>query len=79
MSDACFEGYHCCDRPMEAVRLPTLAGDRVVAWLCDCGIWRHATSPHRDADLRAKVAARMEEYVPMVLAYKAAAAASNQT
>lgn len=63
MSDASFEGYHC-HGPMRALFLRDLAGDVLgadtcVAWLCACGVWRHATSPHRDAALRSAVEERM--------------------
>jgi hypothetical protein len=58
MSDASFSGY-TCHGDLVPVRIDQLAGARVVAWWCRCGVWRHASSPHRDAELRAVVAVRM--------------------
>lgn len=66
MSDPCFEGY-TCHGPMAAIRLrdlvhpdaPVMVEDRVVAWWCCCGVWRHATSPIRDVALRVVVAEYM--------------------
>lgn len=70
MSDAAFDGYHC-HGPMEPVRLAevladkgVLGGDRVVVYWCTCGVWRHATSPIRDVELRAVVSDRMSLLSP---------------
>jgi len=46
MSDPSYDGPYTCHGPMQPVRIDSMPG--VLAYRCDCGIWRHAL-PKADA------------------------------
>ena len=50
MSDPNHDGPYTCHGPMQPVRIEAL-GLGVLAYRCDCGIWRHAL-PTADARRR---------------------------